>query len=1151
MFIKQIIIQGFKSYKDQTVIEPFSPKHNVIVGRNGSGKSNFFAAIRFVLSDAYTHMGREERQALLHEGSGSAVMSAYVEIIFDNSDDRFPTGKDELILRRTIGLKKDEYTLDRKNATKSDVMNLLESAGFSRSNPYYIVPQGRVTTLTNMKDSERLVLLKEVAGTQVYEARRTESLKIMNETNNKRAKIDELLDYINERLGELEEEKDELRNFQEKERERRCLEYTIYSREQAEIASALESIDDQRQAGVEDTDANRNRLMQGENDIAQIDTQKAELRQQMELLKLEKDQLEDDRRDASRALAQAELQRKSLSEGQSAAQRSKAEREANVERVNAAIKEREEELSRQRLYAKQGRISRFRNKGERDNWLQGEIQNTYAQVSTVKTVRMQTTKEIQELENDIALLEPEVEKLRKEADGWGDNLQSIDQEVQTAKDERDRLIDQRKELWREEAKLDSILTNATHEVERAERALAHMMDQNTSRGLAAVRRIKRQYNLEGVYGTLAELFDVSDRYRTAVEVTAGQSLFHYVVDTDETATKVLEILQKEKSGRVTFMPLNRLKPRASNIPRASDTIPMIEKLQYDPQYEPAFQQVFGRTIICPNLQIASQYARSHGVNAITPEGDRSDKRGALTGGFHDSRKSRLDATKNVAKWRDEYDAKKARGGEIRRELEKMDQLITQAVGHLQKAEQKRQQLHSSNGPLRQEIKSKRDLLHNKTDALEAKRRALKNIEVNVDSLTSQITAHEEELATPFEKALSNAEEARLESLNSMVQDLRREHAALSSSRSELETRKSILEVELRENLYPQLDHLAGQGLDAGEETVQGNLKESEREVKKQQKALEKLSQKLQKLENTIEQQNNEALQLEQRRADIKRELEEFAKSIEKHQRRMEKSMQKKAALTAQALECSANIRDLGVLPDEAFTKFKNTDSNTIVKRLHKANEALKKYSHVNKKAFEQYNSFTKQRETLTKRREELDASHKSIDELIMILDQRKDEAIERTFKQVSREFARIFEKLAPAGRGRLIIQRKTDAATRQQEDMDSDDEEARARIQQLSGGQKSLCALALVFAIQACDPAPFYLFDEIDANLDAQYRTAVAQMLQSISEETNGQFICTTFRPEMLHVAEKCYGVSFRNKASTVDVVSREEALKFVDEQKS
>lgn len=127
------MIQGFKSYKNLTVVDPFSPKLNVIVGRNGSGKSNFFAAIRFVLGDAYsTGLSREERQALIHEGSGSAIMSAYVEITFDNSDGRFATGNDEVVLRRTIGLKKDEYSLDRKNATRSDVMNMLENAGFSR-----------------------------------------------------------------------------------------------------------------------------------------------------------------------------------------------------------------------------------------------------------------------------------------------------------------------------------------------------------------------------------------------------------------------------------------------------------------------------------------------------------------------------------------------------------------------------------------------------------------------------------------------------------------------------------------------------------------------------------------------------------------------------------------------------------------------------------------------------------------------------------------------------------------------------------------------------------------------------------------------------------------------------------------------------------
>ena len=109
--------------------------------------SRMCSAIRFVLSDAYTAMSREERQSLLHEGvSVTTTLSAYVEIVFDNSDNRFPTGKDEVILRRTIGLKKDEYSLDKKSVQKADVMNLLESAGFSKSNPYYIVPQGRVST---------------------------------------------------------------------------------------------------------------------------------------------------------------------------------------------------------------------------------------------------------------------------------------------------------------------------------------------------------------------------------------------------------------------------------------------------------------------------------------------------------------------------------------------------------------------------------------------------------------------------------------------------------------------------------------------------------------------------------------------------------------------------------------------------------------------------------------------------------------------------------------------------------------------------------------------------------------------------------------------------------------------------------------------
>ncbi len=623
--------------------------------------------------------------------------------------------------------------------------------------------------------------------------------------------------------------------------------------------------------------------------------------------------------------------------------------------------------------------------------------------------------------------------------------------------------------------MDSIISNAQNELRHAEQELSHTMDQNTSRGLMAVRRIQRQYNLEGVFGTLAELMEVNERYRRAVEVTAGNSLFHYVVDNDDTATKVIEILQKERAGRITFIPLNRVKSKTANVPKANDAVPMIEKISFDPKYEKAFQQVFGQTIICPNLTIAGQYARSHGVNGVTMDGDRSDKKGAFTGGYIDARHSRLEAVRNVAKWRDETDTLRSRSLEIKRTLERKDQEITRAVGDLQKIEQKRVQQENSYGPLRQELRSKSASLQNKNDTLDAKRRALLNIEANAKALNDQQNAHEAETASDFKKALTAEEETQLENLSSTVQDLRRQYSELSSARSDLESRKTILQIELRENLRPRLDQLKSQPFDNTDgSSSRGNLQETQRELKRINKAIDTVSKNLEQTDSAIDTALSSIADLQTRHSSIVAQQTEIAKTIEKSQKRLEKSIQKRRILTKQGAECVVKIRDLGILPHGALEKYDKTKSEAIVKRLHKVNEALKKYAHVNKKAFEQYNNFTNQRDTLTKRRAELDNSQASIEELIQVLDQRKDEAIERTFKQVSKEFATVFEKLVPAGRGRLVIQRKADRA--QQPDDESEDERRESvenytgvgisvsfnskhddqqRIQQLSGGQKS------------------------------------------------------------------------------------------------
>lgn len=1031
-------------------------------------------------------------------------MSAYVEIIFDNSDQRFPSGKDELVLRRTIGMKKDEYSIDRKNATKLEVQDLLNSAGFSRSNPYYIVPQGRITHLTNMKDSERLDLLKSVAGTEVYDEKKVESAKIMSETNTKLAAIDAAFEQINERLGELEEEQEELRSFQEKDRERRGLEYTLYHREQDEINRVLTEIDEKRVAGIDDADEQREHFAQGEDELAKISQEIESLRKQRETARLDKKQLEDERREKAKLRAQVELELKNLTDGLNAAQQAKQQHDADLHNVRDSIQQRENELrqilpqfqaqskkeedfknqldatesQRQRLFAKQGRNARFKSKKERDDYLTQQINDTLASLSTIKAVRMQTAADVKQLEKEIADLEPEINQLQEQINGRSSAVTDLDRQLQAAKEKREKVHDERSALWRKERSLDAELKTAQEKLRTAERSLSHMMDGNTSRGIESVRRIKEQYNLKGCYGTLAELIQV-DMHKTAVEVTAGNSLFHYVVDNDETATKVLEILNRERGGRVTFMPLNRLRPKVADFPNAQDAKPLMSLMKYDPTYEKAVQQVFGKSIICQNLTVAAQYARTHSVNAVTPEGDRSDKKGALTGGYHDHRHSRLAATKEVMTWREKFQTAKMELDELKKQLNRMDQTVTKAIGEEQKLENQRNQAQSEHGPLRQQLKSKIELLRSLRLNLEKKQKQEASVAANVKSLSDQQSAYEAEKAAEFKKTLTAAEEAQLETLSKTVQDLKKQYADLSAARSEVETRKSVIEVELNENLRPLLEQLESSEFEAADSTGSTQIREQQRILKRLNKDFDNIQQQLNTTENVLEEASSRVAQLEAQAGETRRQQEELAKAIERHQRRLEKSMQKRAALQVRKQQVMDDIREIGAVPEEMRTKFaKERDSEKLVRRLHKVNESLKKYTSVNKHAFEHYRKSVKQREELVERRKELEKSKQSIEELVQILDTRKDEAIERTFKQVSQNFAIIFEKLVPAGKGRLIIQRRTDRETAADDEEDEEAVERRKkgvenytgvgisvsfnskhdeqqRIQQLSGGQKS------------------------------------------------------------------------------------------------
>jgi len=239
---------------------------------------------------------------------------------------------------------------------------------------------------------------------------------------------------------------------------------------------------------------------------------------------------------------------------------------------------------------------------------------------------------------------------------------------------------------------------------------------------------------------------------------------------------------------------------------------------------------------------------------------------------------------------------------------------------------------------------------------------------------------------------------------------------------------------------------------------------------------------------------------------------------------------------------------------------------------------LKKYSHVNKKAFDQYVNFSEKRESLMDRKDELDRGAEKVKELVESLDRKKDEAINRTFRGVSKHFAEVFKELVPLGGGELIMRTAIDELL-DREDGDaeaSDDDDAVGKklldnpdvslyrgigikvrfsavgenfiMSQLSGGQKALVAMALIFAIQRCDPAPFYIFDELDQALDSTYRQAVANVIynQANNPDNPTQFITSTFRPELVRIAKNCYGISHQNKVSSIHSMTKNDALKFI-----
>ncbi|GMP99181.1 hypothetical protein CsSME_00046757 [Camellia sinensis var. sinensis] len=1185
MYIKQVIIEGFKSYREQVATEPFSPKVNCVVGANGSGKSNFFHAIRFVISDLFQNLRSEDRHAFLHEGAGHQVLSAFVEIVFDNYDNRIPVDKEEVRLRRTIGLKKDEYFLDGKHITKTEVMNLLESAGFSRSNPYYVVQQGKIASLTLMKDSERLDLLKEIGGTRVYEERRRES--------NKRKQIIQVVQYLDERLRELDEEKEELRKYQQLDKQRKALDYTIFDKEIHDARQKLAEVEESRNNVSEKSTKMYNSVLDAHEKSKELDKTFKDLTKEVQSLSKEKEVIENQRTEAIKKHAQVELDDRDLQEKISGNIRAKEDavkqleilqkeildstQELNnirplynnqvreEEEITRGIMEREKKLSI--LYQKQGRATQFASKAARDKWLQKEIDEYERVLSSNQMQEVKLKDEIQQLNADKKEQDAYIARRKTEIAALESLISQYREGYNQYKSQRDKLQDERKSLWAKESELSGDIDRLKTEVVKAEKSLDHATAGDIRRGLNSVRRICREYEITGVFGPIIELIDCDEKFFTAVEVTAGNSLFHVVVETDEISTQIIRHLNALKGGRVTFIPLNRVKAPQVMYPQSSDVIPLLKKLRFLPDYTPAFAQVFARTVICRDLDVATRVARTDGLDCITLEGDQVNKKGGMTGGFYDYRRSKLKFM-NVIR----QNAKSINMKED--ELEKIDQKITELVAEQQKNDAKLAHDKSELGQLKQDITNANKQKESISKALEKKEKLLANVRTQIAQLKANISMKQDEMGTDLVDHLTPEEKDLLSRLNPEITELKETLIACRTNRIETETRKAELETNLSTNLVRRKQELEAVKLSGESDMLLTEVEVKRQELRDARLLVEDVTQQLKRVSKSIEERTRELKKIKDEKNKLKTLEENYQRTLQDEAKELEQLLSKRNILLAKQEEYSKKIRELGPLSSDAFETYKRRSIKELHKMLHRCNEQLQQFSHVNKKALDQYVNFTEQREELQKRQAELDAGDEKIRELISVLDLRKDESIERTFKGVAKHFREVFSELVQGGHGFLVMMKKKDG---DHGDDDEDDDAPRApdmegrvekyigvkvkvsftgqgetqSMKQLSGGQKTVVALTLIFAIQRCDPAPFYLFDEIDAALDPQYRTAVGNMIRRLADMANTQFITTTFRPELVKVADKIYGVTHKNRVSHVNVVTKEEALDFIEHDQS
>ena len=848
---------------------------------------------------------------MLHEGSGSAAMNAFVEVVFDNSDNRFSLeNSDEVVLRRTVGAKKDEFFLQRKLAKKSEVTSFLEGAGFSnKSNPYFMVQQGKIQTLCLMTDAQRLSLLQQVAGTTLYEEKKNESMAKMQENAQSIEKIDTILQDINQRLEELHGEKEELNQYQKADRQRKALEYTLYDKELRRARRSLDAVEHDRNNQVEAMthlheqskathDAIRNAegelhvksqaLKRNRKILTQLESDKTMTLTLKTKLDLQCQELQEQIESGQEAMQRAQKELKTLERQITEARQKLEEKEQLLTNENNSLRKlRHEADQAQRqldgLYSKQGRGNKYATKEQRDKAIQKQIR---ALQKSIQDKNQQLQGQVDALSNarrTIESNEKELETKQAELDSSQKSVQSLSKALDEKKKNQLALLETRKQSWRSAEDKQDQMRDARETLGRAEAGFRKSMPRNTGMGIRALERLVVEENLvvgQQYFGMLVENMKLKDpKFQTAVEMAAQNALFHVVVDTDATAARLMQRLENDKLGRVTFLPLNQLHVSDQTMypPNTTDVVPLLDEcISYNPQVRKAMLHVFDRKILARTSEIASEWSTRLNMDAITLDGDLCSRKGALTGGYVDSTKSRLRAYDQKKTAQDAFNKLKTEHEKVDRQAKEAEQEVANVGQEVSRLNHKQTQLSRKIKALEQSVEQiAAQIQSSTTQATKLETSQIPPLQDEITSLEHEVGRLQTELGTELSSTLSDEDRAKLDQLKQDIVRFNERVQVQKEAVDDISMQREELQSLLNDNLLRRKTELLSAGLGQDDDADDEDAGTSRRATTAQW-----LEMKAQEKSSLVEQLKEAQRSLDEMEADLReaRGVEEKTKS---------------------------------------------------------------------------------------------------------------------------------------------------------------------------------------------------------------------------------------------------------------------------------